>query len=373
MKRTEGTTTGEQTQPLTAEWLKANTEIGGWLAFFVFCLVITGLVGVFCPLVTYNAADYCGSVLLGMTSCLVWWWQSFVAFLVVVLLCRRSSAAIFWAKYLMILGLLYGGLGLWLGEDVGRMIGDELRRMTSKGLFGLGRYLLGSDIRVEEVNWQSRAIIRGVVFSIIGLLYLTFSKRVQAVIPKSYRQVGVRTWICAILLPLLILVFQCVGIANVDRCYHKYVEIQQSELSAGELTDGHVVFSQLEGWSSGVERDNGVNVCSLTNNQGFVMTLYSALYADDSSDGFNQIVADSSPNVDLKKHQVVRDDRNEDSGVVHYYRVVRYDFEDGSSMFWHIASLFDEKTGKVVVVRGGLLDKDVPDFERLLKTVRFKK
>ena len=370
----------KQTQPITAEWLKANTEIDGWLAFFVFYLVIAGLGAIVFPILTYNAADYFGSVLLGVRDCLAWWWQSFVAILVVVLLFRRSPSAIFWAKYLMIFGLLGGCLSLWIGGDLGQAISGEVENLGRIVLNGKGplpsrivNYFFGFGVHADDVSLPGRMALRGIILSLIGFLYLTFSKRVQTVIPKSYRRVGVRTWICAILPPLFCLAFTCVGIANIDNCYHNYAEIKQSELSAGELTDGHVVFSQLEGWSSDVERINGVNVCSLTNIEGCVVTLYSALYADDSLDGFNQIVADDPPNVDLKKHQVVRDDKNADNGVARYYRVVRYDFADGRPIFVHIACLFDEKTGKVVVVRGGLLDEDVTDFERLLKSVRFTK
>ena len=335
--------TDGQEQPITAEWLKANTRIHGWFSFFIFTMALGGLLSFVYPVVSYNASDYLGSTLLGMTDVMMGVVLVVVALWAIASLCRRSPAAIFWAKFYTVLVLLTNGIALWGGEA------------------GSG------EMKME---------VRGVVWGIVWFLYLTCSQQVQEVIPKSYRRTGMRTWLCAGLLLLFPLGFLAVGVVDVAVGYNKNVEILQSELSDGELTDGHVVFDKLDGWTFEMERNEDVNVCSFTNDQELVITLVSALDSDDSRDNFIQIAASASfAAADFEKlaHRIVRDDTDTVNGHVRHYRIVQYDRDDSSSIFWHFACMFDKKSGKVVVVNGYLLDKYVPEITKLLKSVRFTK
>lgn len=336
-----GATTDLQEQPITAEWLKANTRIHGWFAFFIFALALGGLFSLVYPIVTYKASDYMGSTLLGMTDIITGVMLAVVALWTIVSLCRRSQSAIFWAKFYTILVLVTNGLALWLG---------------------------GAN------SMEIKMGLRSIVWAIVWFLYLTCSQQVQEVIPKRYRHAGARTWVCAGLLLLLPLGFLAVGVVDVVFGYHKNVEILQSELSDGELTDGHVVFGKLDGWSFGMARDEDVNVCSFTKDQELVMTLLSTLDADDSRDNFIQIAA-ASALADFEKlaHRIVRDDADTVNGHVCHYRIVQYDRADFTPVFWHFACMFDNESGKVVVVSGYFLDKDIPEVMKLLKSVRFKK
>lgn len=341
------TTIDGEEDPLTAAWLRANTRIRGWLAFFIFALAAGGLVSLIYPFATYKASDYAGSSLLGMTDLALGVVLAVVAGWSIVSLYRRSPAAIFWAKFYTVLVLLSNGLGLWFG-------GVE---MSDGDAFG-----------------GTRMAVKGVVWSIVWFLYLTFSQQVQEIIPKRYRRAGVRTWLYAGLLLLVPLAFVIVGAVDVAVNYHSNVEISQSELSNGELTDGHVVFDRLEGWSFGMTRETGVNVCSFTNGQEHVLSLFSALDSDASKDNFLQTAAVCAvADFEALAHQTVRDDTDTVNGHVYYYRVVRYDRDDETSIFWHLACLFDGETSKAVVVNGYFLSKDVPEVMQLLKSVRFKK
>lgn len=340
------TVTDGQGEPLTAAWLKANTRIHGWLSFFIFALVVGGLLSLIYPFATYKASDYSGSALLGMTDITLGVVLAVVAAWSVISLCRRSPAAIFWAKYYTILVLLSNGLLLWFGAET--LEGD-----------GFG---------------GTKMTVRGFVWAIVWFFYLTFSRQVQEVIPKSYRHAGLRTWCCAGLLLLVPVAFAVVGVVDVAVNYHDHVEISQSELAEDELTDGHVVFDRLQGWFFGMAKTEGINVCSFTNDQELVITLVSVLDADDSRENFVQATVGWA-NADFEKlvHRIVRDDSNKVNGHTCHYRIVQYDQEDAASIFWHFACLFDQESGKAVCVNGYFLNKDVPEFTKLIQSVRFKK
>lgn len=349
MKRTEGTTTdvtGEQTQPLTAEWLKANTRIHGWLSFFIFVLVCSSLKNVGDFFSTYKVSDYGGSNLLGMAGISLVVELVMVAVWSIISFCRRSPSAVFWAKYYIVLVLLTNVLALWCGVE-------------NQGL---------------ETSVAIGMAMGSVFWSIIWLLYLSLSQQVQVVIPKRYRHVGIRTWLCAGLVILIPLIFGVVGMLDVAINYHGHVEISQSELASGELTDGHIVFKHLDGWTFGMEKLEGINVCSFTNSQELVLTLVSGIDSDDSKDNFVRLMS-SWANAEFEKFErrIARDDVDALNGHTCYRRIVRYDRDGADPIFWHFACMFDNESGKVVIVNGYFFDIDVPDIERLLQTIRFKK
>ena len=73
------------------------------------------------------------------------------------------------------------------------------------------------------------------------------------------------------------------------------------------------------------------------------------------------------------EHRIVRDDVDVLNGHTCYRRIVRYDRDGADPLFWHFACMFDNESGKVVIVNGYFFDIDVPDIGRLLQTIRFKK
>lgn len=339
---------------LTMRFLR-RFHIRGWFAIFVLYLVVGVLWGVIGSIaicyahawfegvwgVSLGMTDIMGFVLCGVIKAVVSAWT-------VVLICRQSPTAIFWAKYLMIVEFLLSILFL---------------------------------LCLDEGLWFQFCGAIGAAAAIIWFLYLAFSNNVRGTIPKSSRKVGVWTWILAFLLSFLLMVCMVDVDAVYDEYmasrYHDYVEIQQSELSTEELTDGHIVFGRIKGWSYEVVRnDNGVNVCSLANGDESCIMLYSALCADDSVECFSRIVEEHALAIDAdfekQGRQMARDDKDVGNGVTRYYRVMRYDSDDGL-IFQHDACLFDRESRKVAIVVGYFHEKEVPDFERLLQTVRFKK
>ena len=49
---------------VTSDYLKRSTEIHGWLTFFLFAIIIGGLVSFIHPIIIFNPSEYEGSVIL---------------------------------------------------------------------------------------------------------------------------------------------------------------------------------------------------------------------------------------------------------------------------------------------------------------------
>lgn len=151
---------GDAGEPVyTSEWLKANTKIGGWLSLFLWIVLLGGLFSAVYNIVTYDAADYANIVWLGAVDVFSGLSSLGVAIYTVYAFRERRPNAIFYARFYLIMIIVFNLLGL-LGET------DET---------GIG---------------TSRNHIRMVTNVIIWLSFLHRSKQVQLVLPKSFRKVS---------------------------------------------------------------------------------------------------------------------------------------------------------------------------------------
>lgn len=331
--------TDDQPQQLTAEWLKANTRIGGWFAFFVFLTGVGGIASLVSAIVSYNSA----AVLMSFAECICATAHVIVAAWVIFSLCQRRPAAIFWAKYLQ---------GIILFSNVCPLISTS-GNLTDESVFELVRPCVGSAI------WFG---------------YLFFSQRVKDVFPKRYRHAGVCTWLCA--LTLLAVLVSMVGVAQHD-IIHNYgnrVEFSQSELLEGDLTDGHIIFRKPDGWTFGQEKRGDFTIISLLNMDGCGMNLFSTLDPDSSAANFaNLVEAARDASLQACVHQPISNGKFTVNGHKGYYLIEQYDCGSKGVLFRHLACLFDQKTSKVAVVSGYFPNKDVPEVMETLKTIRFSR
>ena len=106
-------------EPITADWLKKNTRIGGWLAFFMFVLVTSGLRSLDAAVKAINVTDYYGSNILAKTDVVVGYVMLAIAIWAMSSFFRRSPAAVFWAKFYLILCVLTNIVGLVLSQGEG--------------------------------------------------------------------------------------------------------------------------------------------------------------------------------------------------------------------------------------------------------------
>ena len=85
--------------PVTAEWLRSNTRIRGWLAFFMFGLLLSALWGLGEVFVTVDTSDCYGSIILSTVDVVTVLALLVVAILTFVAFHRRWPSAVFWARF----------------------------------------------------------------------------------------------------------------------------------------------------------------------------------------------------------------------------------------------------------------------------------
>lgn len=323
--------------PVTAEWLRSNTRIRGWLAFFMFGLLLSALWGLGEVFVTVDTSDCYGSIILSTVDVVTVLVLLVVAILTFVAFHRRWPSAVFWARFFLIYCLLCGILSLSLAQD---------------------------EMSAREFGQA----IGAVFWSAIWLVYFCVSKQVSKVIPRRYRHAGFGTWAAAVILVLLPFGWGAAGIAQVVLGYHGNVEIRQSELPEGELTEGHVVFRPPKGWSSSVGPVDEVIVCVMMNGEDSSIELLSILDSDDTKENFESVAESfADEDFDKLKRQTVLDELTMVNGNKCYYRVVNYE----SAFYWHFAILFDSDTGKAVVLSGYFPTPDAKEMKGVLESTRF--
>lgn len=340
---------GQPTE-FTSEWLKANTEIHGWLSFFFFAVIIGGLISAVYPIATFNAADYAGNFCLGAVDIVTGLLLLAVAGFTVYSFTNRKPNAVFWGKIYVALVFL-------------------------TNLF----VLIGG--ATEENGLQSAAqVVRGVIWGIIWFLYLTFSGQVQEVIPKSFRKISSTDWAvvtASVLLPVFLFVVGYAQINSlVDTRINQEVELRNSSLSYNQRTDGRVIFTIPDGFECESQDVNseGVDITLFSlNNDGIGnCTICSDYDSDKSKKNFNSYW-NSWKDEDIKNYST----ENVDRGTINVngndclYRITKH-YVNGVYIYWRYYLLFDDQTGKVFLASCYDTNCSTDYISELLESVKFE-
>lgn len=337
-------------QIYTSEWLKANTEIHGWLSFFFFAIVVGGLFGAIYPILTFNASDYVGNFCLGAVDIVIGLFLLAVAVFTVYSFVNRKPNAVFWGKVYVVLVFLTNILVLISGAT-------------------------------EEKGFQSvTQVVRGVVWGIIWFLYLTFSEQVQVIIPKSYRKISSMDWTMLAALVLLPIFLFVVGYSQinslVDSRTNQETELREIELESNQRTDGRVIFTIPDGFEceSQVVDVEGVSATlfSINNNDIGSCTMCSDYDTDQSVVNFNSYW-DSWKDEEIKNYTTenVRQGHLTINGNKCLYRVTKH-FVNGVYVYWRYYLIFNDETGKVFVASFYDLNNSTDYVYELLESVKFK-
>lgn len=149
----------ETTQDTTADYLKKTTFIHGWLSFFLFSIVVGGLLSAILPLAQYSQslAEY-GSPFLVWTDLSLGIMSCVLSIYTLVAFCSRKPDAVFLGKTYVCTAFLSNLLAL-LGGD-----------FESSGFGSLPQ------------------IIRSLIWGAIWFIYLCKSNQAQEIIPIAYRK-----------------------------------------------------------------------------------------------------------------------------------------------------------------------------------------
>lgn len=328
----------------TAEELRRTTTIRGWLSLLCFAMVAGGVFSVgstICEVVTQFddfgrnlslAAVSLGaaaiSLALGVTGT--------VAFK------RRWPTAVFWAKTFCL--------------DV--LISNVIEAVACGGDAG--------------TLFENKTMYRGIFWGAIWFCYLTWSKQVAVVIPKSYRRVGLGRWIVAVLAVASPFVLLFASFATNFVAYWNIPDIKAADLQEGEATDGHVVFAVPEGMTSELKYDTkggGIAYCEISG-ENFGGLVASWIDSDASWTNFERIAEGfCDPELMTQPHEVVSSQEVMINGGRCFRRTTGFD----NGYYWHFNVFFNETDAVRAVVSVYSAEKDDPRVLKILESLRFSK
>lgn len=335
----------QQEHIITPEYLKENSEIGGWLAFFLFLICLGGTISAIMSLVQINSVDYQGSTLLALTDVALGVMLCALGFYTLYSFLQRKPDAVYLGKLYLVTTFLSNLLVLFNGD------------YEATGLGSLTQ------------------IIRGLVWSVFWYAFLCVSTRVEEVIPKEYRKKTAKDYYITVALYLIPIVLFVAGVASLSTVHQKKQEqfVQATQLAADEYTDGKMIFKSLEGFSCDRQEleEPKLTIFTLENeNVSSSVTMCSDYDTDMSQKNFNEYCKGwEDENASQYSSKVVTNEKRTINGHTYWYKVTSY--KTNGTVYWRFILLFDNASGKVAVISAydGGYDSYI---EELLKSIRFK-
>lgn len=335
----------ETAQDITANYLKENTSIHGWLSFFLFSIVAGGLLSAILPLAQYSQslAEYGSPFLvwvdlsLGLMLCVL-------SIYTLVAFCSRKPNAVFLGKTYVCTVFLSNFSALFGGD------------FESSGFGSLPQ------------------IIRSLIWGAIWFIYLCKSNQVQEIIPVTYRKKTAKDYYIVAALIIVPLVFMALGIDNIASTQEDTEQafIQNTILKENEHTDGRIVLTCPNTFAceKQVVSEQNITIFILENEDIASVTICSDYDTDQSQKNFNKYWTGwEDSDAAQYPSSVVLNEQRTINGHSYYYKVVRYEFDN--PVFWRFILMFDNASGKVCVISAYDGGYDIY-MEELLTSIRFK-
>lgn len=351
---------------ITSEWLKANTKITGWLTLFLVLSVGVGSARSFLyQIKEYNAEDYGNNLCLGSVDIFISLSFLGMAIFIIYSFLNRKRNAVFWAKAYIILSILLNSLNLILNMNADADFIDE-------------------KLKIDHENYR---LICSIMWGVIWFLYLTFSKHVQEIIPKSFRKVSKLDWGILAAIILIPIALFTIGTAQLDA--KDATDSQEIETNIMYQDSDSLYYAETEQVKFIIPKEFSCDPSLAYDIEG------KDLYAYDLADEVNffsmatlcsEYKADSSlSNLDRhweawkkKEHKEVAMtdvDRGVQSinGNKCLYRICKYsEKNDESIWYWRFYLLFDNETGKSCVLSSYDGGESTAYVDELLSSIQFK-
>lgn len=328
----------------TSEYLKENTTIRGWLSFFLFTVIVGGLISVGYPLLTFNLTEYDNNLILALADPLLGLILFLLACYVFYSFIKRKPNAVFLARMYVIAVLVSNLLSLLLGE-------------------------------YEQVGMGSVVqLVRSLIWSCIWLIFLSQSSNVEEVIPEEYRRVKRLDYFIAatlIIYPLLIFFATFFFSLITSKKNQQSILVQSFILAEDEYTDGRFAFTRPAGFTCKDTLIDGHKVFNMECESIGGITLCCDYENNRSEQNVKTYWRNWEDN-EFKKYPFTIEcseskyvNRN-----AYYYFVKKYNVNDGE-LYWRFIMMFDPDSKKVCVV--SCYDGGFEDYvEELLNSIRFK-
>lgn len=333
-----------QEQVITQKYLKENTDIDGWLAFFLFITCMGGTISAIVPLVQMNSVEYQGSTLLALSDIVFGILLCALSFYTTYSFIQRKPNAVYMGKLYVVTTFL-SNLVLLLSDNY-----------ETTGLGSLAQ------------------IIRSLIWGVIWYTYLCVSNRVKEVIPKVYRKTTAKDYSITAAIYFIPIILLLAGIASLTAVREEQQEkfIQTVQLDTDEYTDGKIIFTLPEGFTSERQEleEPKFTIFILENDYVGNVTICSDYDTDMSKKNFNEYCKgweDKTANQYTSK--VICNEKRTINEKTYWYKVTRY--ENDGTIYWRFILLFDEATGKVAVISA--YDRGYDSYiQELLKSIRFE-
>lgn len=334
----------------TSEWLKQNTQIGGWLAFFLVVLGLGGIISGAYPILTLKAADYDGNVML-MASDIISGISFFaIAAYTIYAFVARKPNAVFYGRLYCIMIIVTSIISLIIGNF------DE-----------------------QGLNTMKQAI-RGTVWGVIWLIFLGVSFKVGEVIPQEFRKITIRDWMVVAVTVLLPILCFAVGFAQISKKMsereHQEALFSAQSIASNERTDGKIVFTIPDSCtcSEDMVSEDGLSMKVFTVEQADVgnCVLCSDYDADASKANFESYrKAWTDPQTKGMVEKQIDSGTKSVNGNTCLYKVVLYNV-NGGEVYWKYYMLFHQPSGKVAVLSSYDVEKETRYVKELLNSIKFE-
>ncbi len=330
---------------ITSEYLLRNTDIKGWLSFFLFTMVLGGLFSLILPIATFNVIEYGGSYILALTD---------VAF-----------------------GAMLFALACYTAYSFTNRKPDSvfLGKVYTIAIFVSSLFVLFGGEFEETGIGSLKQIIRSLVWSTIWFSYLSVSNKVNEVIPKEFRKKTSKDYYIVTALVVVPVLFLAIGVGDVALKAQEQTQtfIQTAVLGKNEYTDGKIIFTRPDSFTCEKKEltDPEITVFELESENIGTVTLCSDYETVFSLKNFNSYWSNwqDQDAAKFQSENVINEKRSV-NGHSYFYKVTRYYLEDGE-LFGRYILLTDEATSKVCIISSydGGNDSYVAE---LLNSIRFQ-
>jgi hypothetical protein len=329
-----------------------NTQINGWLSFFLFSISLGGILTLIQAFTTFNISNYeiGGGVL--------------VTYIGVVTDVLFTSGLLIFCTYTLYSFLNYKRNSV----GIGKLYLILLFFSNILALYG------GMESGFEENSFfgSSTQIARSLIFSVIWFLYLMLSKQVNEVFPKQNRVVYKRDKILfglIILIPILYLSFVLLFsfISEKNKQSNVFTGI---ELNANEYSDGRIAFEKPDGFVVEKMVDGNDLFYRLTQGESISMTIYSTFDTKDTKEYFEECMSTWADTTFVDFEYNIEEEKNysQNNNSI-YLKTLEYNSEP--ILKWSFAVLFNKETGKCCVI-SCYSRNEVGFLSELIDGIRFK-
>lgn len=347
---------------ITSEWLKANTKITGWLMFFLVLPVGVGSARSFLyQIKEYNAEDYGNNLCLGSVDIFISLSFLGMAIFIIYSFLNRKRNAVFWAKAYIILSILLNSLNLILN-------------MNADADF------IGEKLKIDHENYR---LICSIMWGVIWFLYLTFSKHVQEIIPKSFRKVSKLDWGILAAIILIPIALFTIGTAQLDA--KDATDSQEIESNIMYQDADSLYYAETEQVKFIIPKEfscdpslaydiEGKDLYAYNLESSFgVVTLCSEYKADSSSSNFDRHWEAWEDKEQKESLTDVDQGVQSINGNKCLYRICKYSEKNGESIwYWRFYLLLDNETGKSCVLSSYDGGDSTAYVDEILNSIQFK-